>query len=376
MAVTPETVEKMIARGHGVTIESGAGMRAGFADSLYRDAGARVDDTGDGLGEADLVFKVSPLESDEVERLPSGAAVFGLLSPYREKDSVRRLADRGVSSIALELLPRTTLAQSMDALSSQASIAGYKAVLLAAGRLDRYFPLLMTAAGTIPPARVVVMGAGVAGLQAVATAKRLGAVVEVSDIRPAVKEEVESLGGRFIELPLEEEGTGSGGYAKEMTADFLRRQREILKEHVAAANVVVTTAHVPGKKAPVLLDEEMVGLMKPGAVIVDLAAARGGNCALTRVDEETDADGVLILGPSNLPAAMPHDASVLYSRNLLALLDHATNDESLDLGRDDEILTGALLTHGGRIVHPHFAEPTSQPAGPVATSEHSEELAS
>jgi NAD(P) transhydrogenase subunit alpha len=360
VAATPETVGKMVAHDWAVVVESGAGAEAGFSDSAFEAAGADIVDKGQGWSTADVVLKVGPLAKtngeEEAELPPAGSTVIGLLAPHQEKETMRRLAERNVHSLALELLPRTTLAQSMDALSSQASIAGYKAVLLAAGRLDRYFPLLMTAAGTIPPARVVVMGAGVAGLQAVATAKRLGAVVEVSDIRPAVKEEVESLGGRFIDLPLEESGEGTGGYAKEMTADFLQRQREILKEHVAAADVVITTAQVPGKRAPILLDREMVSIMKPGAVVIDLAAAGGGNCELTQVDEEVQSGGVTILGPGNLPASMAHDASVLYSRNVLALLEHAVDEDGLSLDRDDEILAGALLTFGGQVVHPSLAE--------------------
>jgi NAD(P) transhydrogenase subunit alpha len=266
------------------------------------------------------------------------------------------MAERRFSSIALELLPRVTRAQTMDVLSSQASIGGYKAVVLAASRLNKYFPLLMTAAGTISPARVVVMGAGVAGLQAIATAKRLGAIVEVSDIRPEVKEQVESLGGRFIALPMAESGAGTGGYAKEMGADFLRRQRETLKEHVAAAHVVITTAQVPGKKAPMLLDREMVEVMRAGAVVVDLAAASGGNCELTRADEEVEHKGVLVLGPSNLPASMPHDASLLYARNVAALLEHVCKEGALVLDREDEIVAGALVTHDGEVVHPAVAE--------------------
>jgi NAD(P) transhydrogenase subunit alpha len=245
----------------------------------------------------------------------------------------------------------------MDALSSQASIGGYKAVLLAAWRLPKYLPLLMTAAGTIKPARVVVMGAGVAGLQAIATAKRLGAVVEVSDVRPAVKEQVESLGGKFIELPLAESGEGQGGYAREMGEDFLRRQREIVQRHLAAADAVITTALVPGKPAPRLVTAEMVRAMRPGSVIVDLAVEQGGNCELSQADSEVVENGVVILGPSNLPAAMPHDASLLYARNLLSLLQLVIDKEGKvapDLG--DEILAGAILTHGGKVLHKPTAE--------------------
>jgi NAD(P) transhydrogenase subunit alpha len=273
----------------------------------------------------------------------------GFLSPFQQQETVRRLAERKVSSMAMELVPRISRAQSMDALSSQASIAGYKAVLLAAHRLDRYFPLLMTAAGTIPPSRVVVMGAGVAGLQAIATAKRLGAVVEVSDIRPAVKEQVESLGGRFIELPLEESGEGEGGYAKEMGEDFLRRQREIVTRHVAEADVVITTALVPGKKAPILLTREMVEGMRPGAVVVDLAVAQGGNCELSKLGEEVVHNGVLLLGPANLPAETALDASTLYARNLLALIREMVKEGKIEIDLEDEVVDGSLVTHQGKV---------------------------
>jgi NAD(P) transhydrogenase subunit alpha len=244
----------------------------------------------------------------------------------------------------------------MDALSSQASIAGYKAVLLAAYRLGRYFPLLMTAAGTIPPSKVVIMGAGVAGLQAIATAKRLGATVEVSDIRPAVKEQVESLGGRFIELPLAESGEGEGGYARQMSEDFLRQQREIVARHVAAADVVITTALVPGKPAPRLVSRDMVEAMRPGSVIVDLAAEQGGNCELTRQGEEVDHHGVLVLGPPDLPSQTPYDASVLYARNVWALVQGLVADGELALDPDDEVVAGALLTHAGEVRHAATAE--------------------
>jgi NAD(P) transhydrogenase subunit alpha len=237
----------------------------------------------------------------------------------------------------------------MDALSSQASIAGYKAVLLAATQLDKYFPLLMTAAGTVQPAKVVVMGAGVAGLQAIATAKRLGAVIEVSDIRPAVKEQVESLGGKFIDLPMDESGEGEGGYAKEVTEDFLRRQQAIVAEHVQHADAVITTALVPGKKAPRLVTREMVESMRPGSVIVDLAVTQGGNCELSKPDETVEHDGVSILGPSNLPATLARDASTLYARNLTALLGHVAPKGELSLDLEDEIVDGALVTHSGEV---------------------------
>lgn len=369
VAATPETVGKMVKGGLEVTVEAGAGAASAFSDAAYEKAGARVvpaAEAEDAWGSADAVLVVRPPEPAKARRLGSGAVLVGLLAPYKSADLVRTLADGEVSSLAMELVPRISRAQPMDALSSQASIAGYKAVLLAAASLGRYFPLLMTAAGTIPPSRVVVMGAGVAGLQAVATAKRLGAVVEVSDIRPAVQEQVESLGGKFIELPMEETGEGAGGYAREMGEDFLRRQREIVTEHLAKANVAITTALIPGKPAPRLITAEMVAAMRTGAVIVDLAIEQGGNCELSRADETVRDDGVTILAPSNLPATMPEDASTLYARNVLALLQLLTQGEEkgsegepkpgLTLDLEDEVVAGSLLTHGGRIVH----EPTAQ----------------
>lgn len=364
VAATPETVKRMRGDGLEVRVESGAGSRSFFRDSDYEQAGAEI--TNDPLAawsEADVVLKVGPLSDElpgadngEVGALRPGAIVIGLLNPFQNVETAGRLAAGKVTSFSMELIPRITRAQPMDALSSQANIAGYKSVLLAAHHFGRYFPLLMTAAGTIPPARIVIMGAGVAGLQAIATAKRLGAVVEVSDIRPAVKEQVESLGGRFIELPLAESGEGTGGYAKEMGEDFLNRQREILTEHVASANVVITTAQIPGKPAPRLLTKEMVDRMHPGSVVVDLAAEQGGNCELTRADEEVDHQGVKILGPVNLAASMPIDASTVYARNVLALLSLMVKEGELMVDLDDEVVAGSLLTYDGEIVHQPTAE--------------------
>src|SRR3954447_7037656 len=364
VAATPETVKRMVKQGLEVAVERGAGLASLFSDAEFEAAGARlVDDPTAAWESADVVLKVTPpgsfegLPGHEAEGLKPGAVLLGFLAPHRHLDMVRILAAGNVTSFALELVPRVTRAQSMDALSSQASIAGYKAVLLAAWRLPKSSPLLMPAAGTIKPARVVVMGAGVAGLQAIATAKRLGAVVEVSDVRPAVKEQVESLGGKFIELPLAESGEGQGGYAREMGEDFLRKQREIVQRHLAAADAVITTALVPGKPAPRLVTAEMVRAMRPGSVIVDLAVEQGGNCELSRADSEVVENGVVILGPSHLPAAMPHDASLLYARNLLSLLQLVVDKEGKvapDLG--DEILAGAILTHGGEVLHKATAE--------------------
>lgn len=358
VAATPETVQRMIKKGLAVTVEAGAGAGSSFSDAAFREAGAEVVDAAGAAtawAAADLVLCVRAPEPERAERLARGAILIGLLSPHGRPDLVRALAAGGVSALAMELVPRISRAQAMDALSSQASIAGYKAVLLAAVHLGRYFPLLMTAAGTIPPSRVVVMGAGVAGLQAVATARRLGAVVEVSDIRPAVKEQVESLGGKFIALPLEESGEGEGGYAKAMGEDFLRRQREIVARHLAQANVVITTALIPGRPAPRLVTAEMVAGMRPGAVIVDLAVEQGGNCELSQADEMVVVDGVTILAPSNLAATMAEDASTLYARNVLAMVQLLAGDDGLALDLEDEVVAGSLLTHDGRVTHEGIA---------------------
>ncbi len=363
VAATPETVKKLIKRGLEVVVESGAGVSASFEDTAYEAAGATVGgDLAELWSSADLVLKITPLTDNadlgkpEYEAVKEGALVTSLLAPNQNLEMVKSFAERKVSSLAMELVPRISRAQSMDALSSQASIAGYKAVLLVAHRLDKYFPLLMTAAGTIAPARVVIMGAGVAGLQAIATAKRLGAVIEVSDIRPAVKEQVESLGGKFIDLPMEETGEGKGGYAKEMTPEFLAKQREIVAERVSHADAVITTALVPGRKAPTLVTQEMVESMRPGAVIVDLAVAQGGNCVLSEPEKEVVHQGVRILGPSNLPADMPSDASTLYARNVIALLDEVLEEGEVKIDLENDVIQGALLTHEGTIRH----EPTAK----------------
>ncbi len=316
VAATPETVGKYCSHGFEVVVEAGAGSGSHFTDASYTEVGAKLvdgDDTSGAWESADMVLAVTCPALEQIAKLHSGSVVVGFMAPHRNLDQVRALAAGRVSVLAMELIPRISAAQAMDALSSQASIAGYKAVLLAATALDKYFPLLMTAAGTIKPARVVVMGAGVAGLQAIATARRLGAIVDVSDIRAQVREQVESLGGRFIELPdMGESGEGTGGYARQVSAEFLRRQQEIVATYVAKADAVITTALVPGKRAPMLVTEPMVAAMRPGAVIVDMAVEQGGNCALSVKDQDVVRHGVLILGPSNLPATMPRDASSLY----------------------------------------------------------------
>ncbi|MEM9488439.1 MAG: Re/Si-specific NAD(P)(+) transhydrogenase subunit alpha [Myxococcota bacterium] len=360
VAMSPAAIKPLNKRGVTVRIEAGAGASAHFGDDELRAAGAEIVPTaeaGAAMASAEIVLKVAPPSADEVAAMGKGAILISFADPYREHDRVRQLRDRGISCLAMELVPRISRAQSMDALSSQASIAGYKAALLVAANLDKYCPLLMTAAGTIKPARIVVMGAGVAGLQAVATARRLGAIVEVSDIRPAVKEEVESLGGKFIDLPMKESGEGEGGYARQVSADFLRKQQEIVAEHVRQADAVITTALVPGRKAPVLVTEKMVENMRDGAVILDMAVAMGGNCALSEQDQDVIRHGVLILGPSNLPATMPRDASMVYSRNLVALLQLLVDkDGNLSLDLSDEIIAGALLTHDGAVRNQRVAE--------------------
>jgi NAD(P) transhydrogenase subunit alpha len=366
VAATPDTVRRMIKLGLEVVVERGAGEGSAFPDADYESAGARLtDDPATAAGAADAVLTVRPPEAGDVSALKPGALLIGLLAPHHNLDLVRALASGGITSISMELIPRITRAQSMDALSSQASIAGYRAVLLAAWRLPKYFPLLMTAAGTIAPARVVVMGAGVAGLQAIATARRLGAVVEVSDVRPVVKEQVESLGGKFIplpELPEKPSGEGQGGYAREMGEEFLRLQREIVKKHLSAANAVITTALVPGRPAPLLVTRDMVEAMKPGSVIVDLAVEQGGNCELSQADREVIHNGVVILGPSNLAAGMPYDASSLYAKNVLALLQTLLKDGAIAIDTADEVVAGSLLTHGGTVVHKPTADLLQAPA--------------
>ncbi len=363
VGATPDTVANLNKRGFRVEVEAGAGARAWFSDDAYREAGAAIVEPGPWANH-DIILTVSPWgdgDSAQSGGTPGPETlVVGFLDPYRHTANLRAWAHAGVTAAAVELVPRITRAQSMDALSSQASVAGYKAVLLAAARLDQYFPLLMTAAGTVSPARVVIMGGGVAGLQAVATARRLGAVVEVSDIREAVREQVESLGGHFIDLPeIRAEGEGSGGYAREMTPEFLAEQRRIVAERVAAADVVICTAQVPGKRAPMLVSAEMVEAMRPGGSIVDLAAAQGGNCELSQPDETVVHNGVSILGPANLAAELAHDASRLYSRNLEDLLLHMTDGNSsrpLELDLEDEITGQVVVIHGRAVVRTDIVE--------------------
>jgi len=361
VALVPEVLPKLMGAGLQVAVEQGAGAAASFPDAAYRDAGAEiVAGAARLLSTADVVFKVQPPTPAEVERLKQGAALLSFLQPAVDGDVIQALAKRGVTAFSLELLPRISRAQSMDALSSQASLAGYKAVLMAANRIGKFFPMLMTAAGTIAPARVLVLGAGVAGLQAIATARRLGAVVEAYDVRPAVKEEVRSLGATFIELELESQ-EGTGGYAREQSEEFLTEQRRLLGERVAAADVVITTAAIPGRRAPVLVTAEMLRGMRPGSVLVDLAAETGGNCELTRAGEVVDEGGVLIDGTRNIPSTVAFHASQLYARNLTNLLLHLLKDGRLELDFEDEITKQACVTHGGEVVHERAREMMATP---------------
>jgi H+-translocating NAD(P) transhydrogenase subunit alpha len=354
VAVTPETVAKLRDLGGEVTVERGAGAGARCDDDAYAAAGTRIVD--ELPSDPAIVVRVAPPSLEEVDRLASGTVLLSFVAPHRNPEVVRRLAERGVTTLCMELVPRISRAQSIDALSSQANLAGYRAVIVASYHLDKYFPLFMTAAGTIRPATVVVLGAGVAGLQAVATARRLGAVVKVSDIRAAAKEEVASLGGTFLEVPEAEDLTGEGGYAKEVGEDFLARQRAMLTEAVSGAHAVITTAQIPGRPAPTLLTTAMVEAMPTGSVVIDLAAADGGNCELTDTAGIVEHGGVRIVPGHDLPSQMPGEASALYARNILAFCGLLVSDGALRLDPDDEVVAGALLTHDGEVVHERTAE--------------------
>jgi NAD(P) transhydrogenase subunit alpha len=362
VAVVPDTVTRLLAASLEVSVESGAGAAAYIPDEAFEKAGAGiVKGAAELIGDSDAVLKVQAPSAAEVDLVKKGAVLISFLQPATQGDIVRALANRGVTAFSLELVPRISRAQSMDALSSQASVAGYEAVLMAAGRLGKFFPMMMTAAGTVPPARVLVMGAGVAGLQAIATARRLGAVVSAYDVRPAVKEEVQSLGATFIELPLETQ-EGEGGYAKEQSEEFLRKQRELIGEHIASSDVVITTAAVPGRRAPLLVTGEMVKGMRPGSVIIDLAAETGGNVELTKAGKDVDVDGVTIIGTRNVPSTMPLHASQLYARNVANLLLHLVKDGAIVIDFEDEITKGCCVTYGGEIVNERARQMVGAPA--------------
>ncbi len=355
VALVPDIVARLVKQGLEIWIETGAGERAFFNDAAYEAAGATIiADTNKLWSEADILLKVSPPQEredgrSEIELLKEGAVLISFLNPLGNPVIAQKLANRKVTALSMEMIPRTTRAQSMDALSSQASIAGYKAVLIAAAALPKYFPMLTTAAGTIAPAKIFIMGAGVAGLQAIATARRLGAIVEAFDIRPAVKEEVQSLGAKFVEVKLDEETTAAGGYAKEISEASKKRTQELVTEHIKNADVVITTAQVPGKKAPLLVTEDMVKQMKPGSVIVDIAAEQGGNCACTDPGRDIVAHGVTVIGPINLPSSQPVHASQLYAKNLTSLMQLLIKDKAVDVNFADDIIDAACITHAGEI---------------------------
>ncbi|MBA3317664.1 MAG: Re/Si-specific NAD(P)(+) transhydrogenase subunit alpha [Gemmatimonadales bacterium] len=357
IALVPESAKKLLQAGYEIAIEAGGGEAAGYPDAAYRDAGATVEsDAAALLGSSDMTLKVGPpivggSARDEIGWMRPGAMYLGSLMPLRNPDAVRALASRGITAFSTDAIPRTTRAQSMDTLSSMANIAGYKGALLAAGELNKYFPMLMTAAGMVPPAKVFVIGAAVAGLQAIATAKRLGANVVATDVRPEVKEQIESVGGKYVGIELGEAASAGGGYAKELSEADQARQRELLAAQVAQSDVVITTALIGGIFAPRLVTADMVRSMKAGAVIVDLAADGGGNCELSRPGETVRVGGVTVLAPLNLPASMPFHASLLFSRNLTAFVQAFTKEKRFQLDFSDDIQQGALITHDGEVKH-------------------------
>jgi NAD(P) transhydrogenase subunit alpha len=354
VALVPDIVSRLVKKGFEVIVQSGAGERAFFTDTAYQEAGATIiSDPHQLWGESDILLKVAPpSEQDgeaEINWLKSGASLISFLNPLKYPEKMQQIAEKGITAFSMELIPRTSRAQSMDALSSQANVAGYKAALIAAANLPRMFPMMTTAAGTIPPAKVLVLGAGVAGLQAIATAKRLGAVVEAFDIRAAVKEEVQSVGAKFIEIPIEEETATTGGYAKETSQSTQERINQVLKDNISRFDVVITTAQVPGKKAPILVTEEMVESLKPGTVIVDLAAEQGGNCAFTEAGKNINHNGVTIIGTVNLPSTLAVNASQTYAKNLQTLLLLLAPEGELNLNFEDDIIDEACITHNGEI---------------------------
>ena len=363
VAVIPDVASKLIKSGFEVHIETNAGINAGFPDEQYESVGAKIVENINQLySSADVVLKVQrpvehpELKIQEIELMKEGTLLITFLYPLYNFQLAKECAEKGINVISMDMIPRTSFAQKMDALSSQANLAGYKSVLMCANKLGKIFPLMMTAAGTISPSRVVIMGAGVAGLQALGTAKRLGAVVEVSDIRSAVKEGVQSLGGRFIEVKTDENMQDEGGYAKEASEEFLKKQKELIFKHITEADIVITTALIPGKKAPVLVTEEMVKNMKPGSVILDMAVEFGGNCEVSEKDKVVTKHGVTIIGESNIPSLIPTHASEMYSKNILNLLNHISKEGKVELDLEDEVVKGALITHNKEVINPRIKE--------------------
>ena len=352
VALIPATVRELAKIGCDVTVTSGAGVASHFADEEYKEAGATVVvDTAAAMQGAQIVVKVQAPSDEEIEGLPDGIVLVSLLSPLTEPELIGRLAKAGVSAFALEMIPRITRAQGMDVLSSQATVAGYKAVLMGADALSKFLPMFMTAAGTIRPGKVLVLGAGVAGLQAIATARRLGAKVEAFDVRPEVKEQIESLGAKFLETEHDVTAEGEGGYAKELSAEQHQRELELIAAHIVDTDLVITTAQIPGRPAPRLITEKMVDSMRPGSVIVDFAAASGGNCAGAVEGETVIRNGVKIIGPANLPAGIPVHASQMFAKNVANLLKELVTEGELSLDFDDEVVDGSCVTHGGEVRH-------------------------
>jgi NAD(P) transhydrogenase subunit alpha len=371
VALSPDTAKKLTALGFEVAVEAGAGLHSRIPDAQYEAAGARIGTAGDG-GDADVVLKVRRPTPDESKSYKSGALVIATMDPYGHEDDVRAMGEAGVSAFAMEFMPRITRAQVMDVLSSQANLAGYQAVIEGAAVYDRALPMMMTAAGTVPAARVFVMGAGVAGLQAIATAKRLGAVVTATDVRPAAKEQVESLGGKFIAVEDEEfkQAETAGGYAKEMSREYRDKQAALVASHIAKQDIVITTALIPGRPAPRLVTTEMLAAMAPGSVIVDLAVERGGNVEGAKANEVVQIGGVSIVGYLNMAGRIAATASLLYAKNLLAFLETMVDKENkaLAVNMDDELVKATLLTHGGKVVHPAFAPKQPEPVAETIPS--------
>ena len=352
VAVIPATVKQFISAGFKVIIESNAGVDSQISDSDFKDSGAEIaSSASDVFSKADMILKVNSPTDQEMTMIKDGSSFVSFFQTMKEIDKVKNLQSKNITAYSMHLIPRTTLAQKMDALSSQTNIAGYKAVLIGACHIEKYMPLLMTAAGTIPPAKVLVLGAGVAGLSAIATAKRLGAQVEASDVRPEVKEQVESLGAKFLEVKSDsDDGVGEGGYAKETSEEYKEKQAELLNQRVAASDIVITTALIPGRPAPILISDEMVKSMSSGSVIMDLAAENGGNCSLTKPDQIIDIDGVIIDGTVNLAGTMSVHASQLYAKNVSAFILHGYDKEKKEFNLEDEIVSGSMFTHNGEIV--------------------------
>lgn len=366
VALVPTSVKDLKKAGLDVVIESGAGEASGFSDHEYEEAGAEVAaDPASALEGTDVVLKVAPPSDADIAALPRGAILVSLLNPLGDPDRSRKLADAGVTAFALELVPRTTRAQSMDVLSSQATVAGYKAVLLGANRLTKFLPMFMTAAGTIRPGKALVLGAGVAGLQAIATARRLGAKVEAFDVRPAVKEQVESLGATFLETEHDVTAEGSGGYAKELSEEQHERELELIAAHIGDADLVITTAQIPGRPAPLLITEEMLKTMRPGSVVVDLASESGGNCARSKPGEAVVAHGVTVLGPLNLPAELPVHASQMFGKNVTTFLKEMISEGELALDLENDVVGPTCVTHEGKIRNERIRE-SLRDASPAA----------